>query len=119
MSNFQCPDEKTNSSSKSYIWVNPQSSRAPELRRHSYDARYASLVRIAKYLNSCNPTEDDVFGILVGLGNKVVEQDAVVVLNNMSNSETAPIVLKYLQQKLELTKEVILYNVTLKVMRKC
>ncbi|PSS10437.1 Pentatricopeptide repeat-containing protein [Actinidia chinensis var. chinensis] len=119
VSNFQCPDEKTNSSSKSYIWVNPKSSRAPELRRHSYDARYASLVRISKCLNSCNPTENDVFGILVGLGNKVVEQDAVVVLNNMSNSETAPIVLKYFQQKLELTKEVILYNVTLKVMRKC
>ncbi|CAL5408159.1 unnamed protein product [Camellia sinensis] len=118
-SEFPNSDEKISSSSKSYIWVNPRSPRASQFRRQSYDSRYSSLVRIAESLNSCNPTEDDVFSILVGLGEKIVEQDGVVVLNNMSNPETAPIVLKYFQGKLKLSKEVILYNVTLKVFKKC
>ncbi|XP_052202539.1 pentatricopeptide repeat-containing protein At4g16390, chloroplastic [Diospyros lotus] len=116
--NSEFPDENT-TSSKSYIWVNPKSPRASRLRRQSYDARYAFLVGMSESLNSCNPTEEDVFGILFGLGDKIVEQDAVIVLNNMSNPETAPIALKYFQQKLKLSKEVILYNVTLKVFRKC
>ncbi|KAL6990634.1 Pentatricopeptide repeat-containing protein, chloroplastic [Sarracenia purpurea var. burkii] len=115
---FRYLDEKATPSSKSYIWVNPRSSRASQLQRQSYDARYASIVRISESLNSCNPTEEDVFKILAGLGDNIVEQDAVIVLNNMSNPETAPIVLNFFQQKLKLNKEVILYNVTLKVFRK-
>uniref|UniRef100_A0A5B7BJZ9 Smr domain-containing protein n=1 Tax=Davidia involucrata TaxID=16924 RepID=A0A5B7BJZ9_DAVIN len=117
--NSQFPDEKTSSSSKSYIWVNPRSPRASQLRRQSYDSRYSSLVKIAESLDSCNPTVEDVSNVLVGLGDNIIEQDAVVVLNHMSNPETATIVLKYFQQRLKLTKEVILYNVTIKVFRKC
>ncbi|CAK9156811.1 unnamed protein product [Ilex paraguariensis] len=117
--NSQSLDEKANSSSKSYIWVNPKSPRASQLRRHSYNARYASLSKIAKSLDSCNPVEEDVFDILASLGDKIVEQDAVIVLNNMSNADTAAIALKHFQQRFELNKETILYNVTLKVFRKC
>lgn len=116
--NTRRTEEKSSSVSKSYIWINPRSPRASQLRKQSYDTRYSSLVAIAESLNSCNPTGEDVFGILVGLGDKIVEQDAVVVLNNMSNPETAVIALKNFQQKLNLSKEVILYNVTLKVFRK-
>lgn len=115
----QDPDEKTSSSSKSYIWVNPKSSRARHLRKDSYDFRYASLLKIAKSLDICDPLEADVAGILETLGGRIVEQDAAVVLNNMSNPETAPLVLKYFQKRVKLSKEVILYNVTLKVCRKC
>jgi hypothetical protein len=60
-SNFK---EKTGSSSKSYIWVNPKSSRASILRKSSYDAKYTSLVNAAKYLNSCSPNKDDVLNVL-------------------------------------------------------
>ncbi|KAH7525010.1 hypothetical protein FEM48_Zijuj06G0179800 [Ziziphus jujuba var. spinosa] len=37
------PDGKHGSSSKSYIWVNPSSPRASQLRRKSYDASYARM----------------------------------------------------------------------------
>lgn len=116
----QPPADTTNhGSSKSYIWVNPSSPRASQHRRQSYDNRYASLVKVSQSLDTCNPTEDDVCSILVGLGDKVVEQDAVIILNNMSNPLTAPIVLRFFQNKLKVIKEVILYNVTMKVFRKC
>ncbi|XP_059663494.1 pentatricopeptide repeat-containing protein At4g16390, chloroplastic [Cornus florida] len=116
--NSQSPDEKIGFSSKSYAWVNPRSPRASQLRRRSYDSRYASLIKVSESLDSCNPTQEDVFNVLVDLGDKIIEQDAVVVLNNMSNPDTAPIVLEYFRQRLKLNKEVILYNVTIKVFRK-
>ncbi|KAL3585102.1 hypothetical protein D5086_011969 [Populus alba] len=114
-SNFK---EKTGSSSKSYIWVNPESSRASILRKSSYDAKYTSLVNAAKYLNSCSPNKDDVFNVLSELDGKLLEQDAVVILNNMSNPDTALLALKYFQERLKFNREVVVYNVTLKVFRK-
>lgn len=119
VANPQNPGGKSSPSSKSYIWVNPSSPRASQLRRKSYDSRYTSLVRIAESLNSCNPTEDGVFNVLRVLGDKIVEQDAVVILNNMVNAENALLALEFFQSKLKLKREVILYNVTLKVFRKC
>lgn len=108
---------KVTSSSK-HIWVNPRSPRASQLRKHSYDARYDSLVKVSKTLDSCN-TSGEVSSVMIGLGNNILEQDSVIILNNMSNSKTALLALKFFQQKLKLKKEVILYNVTLKVFRKC
>lgn len=116
---YDDPDGKSSSSSKSYVWVNPRSPRAKQLLKKSYDARYTSLVKIAESLNSCSPSEGEVAAILRGLGDKILEQDAVIILNNMENSETAPIALKLFQQKIKATREVILYNVTLKVFKKC
>ncbi|KAK6133191.1 hypothetical protein DH2020_033081 [Rehmannia glutinosa] len=114
----EIPDEKPVSSSKS-LWVNPKSARASKLKQKSYDYRFASFVKIAESLNSCNPVEEDISGVLDILGDKIVEQDAVIVLNNMSNTETAPLVLNYFQKRLKVRREVVLYNVTLKVFRKC
>ncbi|KAL4628107.1 hypothetical protein ACB092_05G212800 [Castanea dentata] len=115
----QYPDGKSGSSSKNYIWINPKSSRASQLRKNSYDARYASLVKMAESLNSCSPNEEDVVEVLRGLGDRILEQDAVTIINNMVNPETAYLALRYFQQRLKLSREVILYNVTLKVFRKC
>ncbi|XP_049379905.1 pentatricopeptide repeat-containing protein At4g16390, chloroplastic [Solanum stenotomum] len=116
--NSQYSDRKAVSSSKSKLWVNPKSPRASELKRKSYDFRYASLMKVAESLDSCKPVEEDVFNVLADLGDKIVEQDAVVTLNNMTNAETALLAMKYFQQRLKLSKEVIVYNVTLKVLRK-
>ncbi|OWM83306.1 pentatricopeptide repeat-containing protein At4g16390, chloroplastic [Punica granatum] len=114
----QSPGSESSSSPKSYIWVNPNSPRASKLRQKSYDARYASLVKIAESIN--NSTEGEVHGVLGdGLGDLVLEQDAVVILNNMSNALNACLALEYFQGKLKPRKEVILYNVTMKVFRKC
>ncbi|EXB29541.1 hypothetical protein L484_010599 [Morus notabilis] len=113
------PDGKSGSSSKSYIWVNPRSPRASQLRRKSYDSRYTTLVKIAESLNSCNPIEDEVSKVLESLGGKILEQDAVVILNNMVNSDIAILALKYYLKNFKPNREVILYNVTLKVFRKC
>ncbi|PIM99054.1 hypothetical protein CDL12_28457 [Handroanthus impetiginosus] len=115
----EIPDGRTISSSKSDIWVNPKSPKALKLMRKSYNFRYASLVKIAESLNSCNPVEEDISIVLNTIGDKIVEQDALIVLNNMSNVETAPLVLKYFLKRLKINSEVILYNVTLKVFRKC
>ncbi|KAM1562497.1 hypothetical protein PS1_005336 [Malus domestica] len=115
--NIQSLDGNSESLSKSYIWVNPSSPRASQLRHKSYDSRYVSLVKVAEYLNSCTAIESDVFEALKDLGDNFLEQDAVVVLNNMNNLENALLALNYFQQR-KPKREVILYNVTLKVCRK-
>ncbi|KAK0598211.1 hypothetical protein LWI29_032577 [Acer saccharum] len=116
--NLQDPDTKSGSSKKSYIWVNPKSPRASQLKKKSYDSRYNSLVKVAQALNLCSATEDGVSSVLSGLGDNLFEQDCVVILNNMSNSETALLALSYFLGKLKSKREVILYNVTIKVCRK-
>ncbi|KAL6197734.1 hypothetical protein ACLB2K_033339 [Fragaria x ananassa] len=113
------PDGNSESSSKSYVWVNPSSPRASHLRNKSYDSRYTSLVKVAESLNCVGLSESDVFDVLKSLGDGVLEQDAVVVLNTMVNPENALLALKYFQQRFKPKREVVLYNVTLKVFRKC
>ncbi|KAK9051770.1 hypothetical protein SSX86_028398 [Deinandra increscens subsp. villosa] len=104
---------------KSYIWVNPKSPKASHYKQKSYDSRYNSLTRVAEALNSCLPVEEDVFNILdSNLGSKLVEQDGISVLNKMLDPLKARIVLKYFQDRCDLNREVVLYNVTLKVYRK-
>lgn len=98
--------------------MNPNSPRAAQLRKQSYDSRYSSLVDIAHSLDSCDATHEEVSKVLSGLGDNVVEQDVVIVLNNMKNPKTALLALQFFQNKLKFTREVVLYNVTLKVLRK-
>ncbi|KAL8462710.1 hypothetical protein ACS0TY_033654 [Phlomoides rotata] len=111
--------QEVSPSAKTSVWVNPKSPRASKLRQKSSDSRYASLVKLAESLNSCAPIEEEISGMMNILGNKITEQDAVIVLNNMSNTETALLVLDYFRKRLIMRREVVLYNVTLKVFRKC
>ncbi|KAJ9180818.1 hypothetical protein P3X46_009021 [Hevea brasiliensis] len=118
--NVQYPDGKRRTySSKSYAWVNPNSPRASQLKKRSYDTRYSSLVKVAEALDSSNPSDEDVCNILSGLGGRILEQDAVVIINNMSNPETALLALRYFTERLTFDRESIIYNVTIKVFRKC
>ncbi|KZV35578.1 pentatricopeptide repeat-containing protein chloroplastic [Dorcoceras hygrometricum] len=110
------PDEK---SSNPYVWVNPKSPRASILRKKSHDFRYATLVKVADSLDSCGSVEEDIMSVLDTLGDEIVEQDAVIVLNNMSNAEIAPLVLDYFQDRFGISGRVVLYNVTLKIYRNC
>ncbi|XP_071733413.1 pentatricopeptide repeat-containing protein At4g16390, chloroplastic-like [Rutidosis leptorrhynchoides] len=104
---------------KNYIWVNPKSPKASNFRKKSYDSRYTILTQVAESLNSCSPVEKDVCHVLdTSLSGKLVEQDGVIILNNLSNTRTARMVLKYFQDRCKLSREVVLYNVTLKVFRK-
>ncbi|KAL6538573.1 Pentatricopeptide repeat-containing protein, chloroplastic [Orobanche gracilis] len=112
-------DEKPTSSPKSHSWVNPKSPRALELKQKTSEYRYASFVKLAESLNSCSPVEEDISGVLNVLGDKIAKKLAVIVLNNMSNTETAPLVLSYFQKRLKTSIDVVLYNVTLKLFRKC
>ncbi|KAI3732173.1 hypothetical protein L1987_63372 [Smallanthus sonchifolius] len=112
----QFADQKT----KSYIWVNPKTSNSSKLAQKSYDSRYNSLTKVAECLNSCSPVEKDVFNLLDRrLGTKLVAQDGLIILNNISNPETAPFVLKYFLGRCNLSWKLVLYNVTLKVFKKC
>lgn len=104
---------------KNYIWVNPKNPKASTFKQKTFDSRYTTLTKLAESLNSCLPVEKDVFDILDGsLGSKIVEQDGVIILNNLSSPRIALFVLKYFQDKCDLSREVVLYNVTLKVFRK-
>ncbi|KAK9091867.1 hypothetical protein Syun_026778 [Stephania yunnanensis] len=103
---------------KSYVWINPRSPRASQLRRHSFDARYASLVKLAHSLNSSNPSKDQVFEVLGKLGNTPIEQDAVILINALQSPVAAVFALEFFQCRLKLNREAILYNVVLKVFRK-
>ncbi|KAL2904852.1 hypothetical protein RDABS01_003562 [Bienertia sinuspersici] len=108
-----------NVESQSHVWVNPKSSRGPQLRKQSYDSRYSSLVNIALSLDSCDATPQHVSSVLLASPTLVEhEQDAIIILNNMTNPQTALLVLLYFQNNLSFTREVVLYNVTFKVLRK-
>ncbi|KAG4948872.1 hypothetical protein JHK86_042111 [Glycine max] len=111
------PDAKSPSLSKNSIWVNPRSPRAKHLQKNSPHARSSSLTKLAKSLDSCNPTEQHVSEILNVLRDNVSERDAVFILNTMVNPNTALLALKYFQPKINPAKHVVLYNVTLKVLR--
>lgn len=52
------------------------------------------------------------------MGENPSEKDAVIVLNNMESAEVALLALRYFQKKSKRKREVILYNVMLKVFRK-
>ncbi|CAA6657314.1 unnamed protein product [Spirodela intermedia] len=93
---------------RSTIWVNPNNPRASRLRQQSSESRYARLAQLAETLDSCNPTELEVAEKLSVLGEKPSEQEATALLS-----------LRWFQEKIIVKKDVILYNVTLKVMRKC
>ncbi|KAK1424503.1 hypothetical protein QVD17_19833 [Tagetes erecta] len=109
----------TSDKKKNYIWVNPQSPKASQYKHKSHNSRYSSLIQVTEALNSCSPVEEDIFNMLdSNLGTKLVEQDGVIILNNMSSPKTARIVLKYFQDRCDLNREIVLYNVTLKVFRK-
>ncbi|KAL8249113.1 hypothetical protein R6Q59_005981 [Mikania micrantha] len=113
---YQSADQKP----KSYIWVNPKSSKSSKFIQKSYDSRYNSLTQVAEALNSCLPVEEDVFSILdCNLGSKLVEQDGIAIINNMINPKTSRIVLEYFLGRCNLSWKLVLYNVTLKVFRKC
>ncbi|GAB4826467.1 hypothetical protein Ancab_033362 [Ancistrocladus abbreviatus] len=84
----------------------------------SYDARYTSLVNVSKSLSSRNANEENVYKELSGLEDALVEQDAVIILNNMTNPETSLLALKHFQNKLKLKREVTLSHVALKGCRK-
>ncbi|CAJ1962690.1 unnamed protein product [Sphenostylis stenocarpa] len=114
------PDANSSSVSKTRVWVNPNSSRAKQLRTKSSGSRYSYLTRLAESLNSCTPTVQHVSTILKGLRDNVSERDAVFILDKMVNSVTAPFVLRHFLDKIKPAgdTEVILYNVTLKAFRK-
>lgn len=104
---------------KTYVWVNPKSSKASHYRQKSHDSRYTTLTKVAEALKSCLPVVEDIYNILdSNLGSKLVEQDGVTILNKMSNPQKALHVLKYFQDRCNLIRETVLYNVTLKVFRK-
>ncbi|KAK1412372.1 hypothetical protein QVD17_33573 [Tagetes erecta] len=108
---------KPTNSMTTYIWVNPKSSK---IKQNTYDSRYNSLTKVAQHLNSCSPVEKDVFNILdCNLGSKLIEQDGLIILNHMMNPETARIVLNYFLGRCNSSWKLVLYNVTLKVFRKC
>ncbi|XP_068669111.1 pentatricopeptide repeat-containing protein At4g16390, chloroplastic-like [Aristolochia californica] len=107
-----------NTSSRNSVWVNPNSPRASRLRQLSTEGRYSSLVKLSESLNVCNSTEEDVSKVASILGENPLEQDVVIVLNNMENPENTILALRHFQNKTSLKRETILYNVTLKVLKK-
>ncbi|KAE9599120.1 hypothetical protein Lal_00044167 [Lupinus albus] len=111
--NLQDPDAKFSSLSKTNIWVNPKRIRAKEV--HSYSR--LSLLKVAKSLDSCNTSTQHVSEMLNLLGDKILVRDAVFILDNMVNPETALLALEYFQHKIEPARRVVLYNVTLKLFR--
>lgn len=107
----------TNSSSspKIKIWVNPNSANSKHFQKY----RTSFLLQLAASLDSCDPTQQQVYAILNRLGHDAVaEQDAVFILDKMINPKTAPVVFRCLRDKFQYN-EVVLYNVTLKVFGKC
>ncbi|OAY72840.1 Pentatricopeptide repeat-containing protein, chloroplastic [Ananas comosus] len=114
------PSPKPHSTFKNSIWVNPNSPRAAALRRRSADSRYARLAEVAGTLDAAEPSDAAIADLLLtSLGHNPLEHEAVIVLNNMESSHNAVLALRWFQSVIKVNKEVILYNVTFKVLRKC
>jgi len=75
------------------------------------------LTKLAKSLDSCNPTPEHVSEILNVLGDSTLERDAVIILDAMVNPHNALLAVNYFKQKIKPSSHVILYNVTLKLYR--
>ncbi|CAK8531270.1 unnamed protein product [Lathyrus sativus] len=121
-SSLHHPVTDSSSSPKTKIWVNPNSAKSKPFRRKHFNSRTAFLLHLAASLDSCDPTQQHVSAILNCLGDDAVaEQDAVFILDQMFNPRTALVVLRHLRDKIQYVRynEVVLYNVTLKVFRKC
>ncbi|XP_073225858.1 pentatricopeptide repeat-containing protein At4g16390, chloroplastic-like [Cicer arietinum] len=116
------PPTNSSSLSKTKIWVNPYTPKPKLHRNKPSNSNNSFLLKLAESLDLCDPTQQQVYAILNGFGNDgVSERDAVFILNKMTNPKTAPIVLNYLRDKVQHVREngMVLYNVTLKVCRKC
>lgn len=110
--------QNTSSSSTSYVWVNPNNPRASKLIESSHGSRYSSLLDVSKSLDSCKAVEEDVAAVLAVLRGEVREHDAVVILKRMSNPDTGLLVFDYFRRRLKSAKRVVLYNVTLNLLKK-
>ncbi|CAN1177129.1 Pentatricopeptide repeat-containing protein At4g16390, chloroplastic [Linum perenne] len=115
--NVSKPNGKSASPAKSFVWVNPRSPRAAELRLESHDSMYSSVIKTAEALDSCEADETQVNSILNGVGHHFSDKDAVFVINSMTNPKTALIALRYFRDNLKLNQLTVLYNVTMKVLR--
>ncbi|EPS71961.1 hypothetical protein M569_02797 [Genlisea aurea] len=110
-------DVKSSASpSKSSVWINPKSSRAPKLRKKSPDFRYAKVVEA---LNSGDTTEESFIRSLKLIGDAVSESDSVFILNSLTNAKSAKLALNYILEKnSNAADRALYYNVAMKACRK-
>ncbi|KAK7412736.1 hypothetical protein VNO78_04324 [Psophocarpus tetragonolobus] len=111
------PDAKSSPLSRTSIWFNPQSPRAKLLWKNSRHSNSSPFTKLAKSLDSCNPTQELVSEILNAFGDTFSERDAVIILDTMMNPYTALLAVRYFQHKIKHARYVIFYNVILKLFR--
>ncbi|KAF3319997.1 pentatricopeptide repeat-containing protein [Carex littledalei] len=105
----------------SSVWINPNSKRSKETiltMAHQPDARLVRLTGLASSLDNAERSEQAVSTILSSQTFPISEADAVLVINNMSCAENAVFALRWFLDSIQFSKKVVLYNVTLKVLRK-
>ncbi|KAL9264065.1 Pentatricopeptide repeat-containing protein [Drosera capensis] len=117
---LQYPSPQNPSASpQKLIWVNPKNPKSRLLINKSENARYDNLLKLANTLDSCTGTLDDVVGLIdAEFGDNVSEVDAILVLDNMRNAEMAVLMMRVLMGRVRFRREVRLYNVVMKVMKK-
>jgi len=120
------PVTNSSSLSKPKIWVNPNSPKSKPLHNKNNNKPSNSpnrfLLKLVDSLDSCDPTNQQVNAILNAFKNDgVSERDAVFILDKMTNPKTAHIVMGCIRDRIQHVRDngVVLYNVTLKVFRKC
>ncbi|ERN17736.1 hypothetical protein AMTR_s00047p00074820 [Amborella trichopoda] len=100
---------------KNSIWVNPNRAKSSNVQLN----RYAHLCKLSESLNSLDPMqENSIYEILSTLGENPDEREAVMLLNGIENWKVALLSLRYFQERIKPKREVVLYNVTLKALRK-
>ncbi|KAK2394332.1 pentatricopeptide repeat-containing protein, chloroplastic [Trifolium repens] len=107
--NLNHPYAKISSLSKPKIWVNPKTLKSKPI--------WIKLHNAVSFLHSCDPNQQQVYEILNSLGENVTEHDAKHILHNIPNPEIAILALRYLKDKIEPERRVILYNVVFKLFR--
>ncbi|KAJ4767761.1 Pentatricopeptide repeat-containing protein [Rhynchospora pubera] len=104
---------------RSSIWINPNSKISKEaILAQAQLPRLARLTGLASSLDKSEPSDQAVSAILSAQTIPISEADAVLVIDNMKCVGNAVFALRWFLKNIPFNKKTILYNVTLKALRK-
>lgn len=101
-------------------WVNPKIPKpsASPFREYRDNTKYVLLKAIVERLDACEDSPQKVSDILSSLGDKPDPKEAVFIINSLQRGQKAYLAFQYFKAKEGFTVDLILYNVTMKVLRK-
>lgn len=114
------PNKNKDNGDRKSIWVNPKMPKASAslLQKYGNNLKYVRLKALAQRLDACEGSREEVSGLLGSLGDQPDPKEAVFIINNLQSWEKAYLAFQYFKAKEGFSVDLILYNVTMKLLRK-